>query len=269
MVAEGVMWTQAITSWWKRLAFETVPEIKIGVDIGGSGIKAGLVSVEDGELVSDRLRIETPEPATPDSVTAVVVDLVDQLGSDVAIGVGFPAVIQHGVASSANNIDRKWVGVNVEDRLGDALGKPVTVVNDADAAGVAEVRFGAARGVSGVVIVLTFGTGVGSALIVDGKLVPNLELGQLEFDGVIPGEKLVSAKARKTRGLGWGEWADDVARYLDLVQSVFTPDLMILGGGAAKFWNEFEQKVSAGRKIVPAVLSNDAGVVGAALIARQ
>ncbi len=239
---------------------------KIGVDIGGSGIKAAVVDIHDGELLTDRIRIETPEPATPDAVTSVVVEIVDLLDSDAHVGVGFPSVIQHGVALSANNIDQAWIGVNVQKNLSDALSRQVKVVNDADAAGLAEVRFGAAKGIDGVVIVLTFGTGVGSALIVDGKLVPNLELGQLEFDGVIPGEKLVSAKARKTRGLEWSEWADDVNRYLDLVESVFTPDLMILGGGAAKYWEEFESTIAPGRSIVPAELSNDAGVVGAALV---
>lgn len=267
MLALCVISTKAITSWQKRLALLIVTDLKVGVDIGGSGIKAAVVDVHNGELLTDRIRIETPEPATPESVTSVVVDIVNQLDSDGPVGVGFPAVIQHGVALSANNIDRAWIGVDVQQNLGDALSRQVKVVNDADAAGLAEVRFGAAKGIDGVVIVLTFGTGVGSALIVDGKLVPNLELGQLEFDGVIPGEKLVSAKARKTRGLEWGEWAADVSRYLDLVESVFTPDLMILGGGAAKFWDEFEAEIAPGRSIVPAVLSNNAGVVGAALVA--
>lgn len=219
-------------------------------------------------MVSDRIRIETPEPATPDAVTEVVVEVVTQLDADMAIGIGFPSVIQHGVSLSANNISKKWIGVNVEDRISEAVGRRVRVVNDADVAGLAEVRFGAAQGIDGVVIVLTFGTGVGSALIVDGELVPNLELGQLEFDGVIPGERVVSAKARKTRGLDWMTWAEDVSRYLDLVQAVFTPDLMILGGGAAKYWTEFNEKLTADRPIVRAALSNNAGVVGAALVAR-
>jgi polyphosphate glucokinase len=242
--------------------------LKIGIDIGGSGIKGAVVDISDGELVSDRFRIETPEPATPEAVTEVVVEVVSQLDTDIPIGIGFPSVIQHGVSLSANNISKKWIGVNVEDRISEAVGRRVRVVNDADVAGLAEVRFGAARGIDGVVIVLTFGTGVGSALIVDGELVPNLELGQLEFDGVIPGEQLVSAKARKTRGMDWLTWADEVARYLDLVQAVFTPDLMILGGGAAKYWTEFNEKLTEDRPLVRAALSNNAGVVGAALVAR-
>lgn len=267
MLAVGVMSTQAITSFGKRLALLTVSDLKIGVDIGGSGIKAAVVATLEGELASERVRIDTPEPATPAAVATVVGDVVAQLDADYSIGVGFPSVIQNGVALTANNIDSGWIGINVKEKLGNVLGRPVRVVNDADAAGLAEVRFGAAKGVEGVVLVLTFGTGVGSALIVDGELVPNLELGQLEFDGVIPGEKLVSAKARKSRGLDWAEWADDVARYLDQIQAVFTPDLMIVGGGAAKFWDEFDQKLIKGRPIVRAVLSNHAGVVGAALIA--
>jgi polyphosphate glucokinase len=267
MLAVGVMSAKAITSGQKRLALLSVSDLKIGVDVGGSGIKAAVVDIHEGELVTDRIRVETPEPATPEAVTGVVVDVVRQLGSDASIGVGFPSVIQHGVALTANNIDQSWIGVHVQQNLSAALGRDVRVVNDADAAGVAEVRFGAAKDIGGVVIVLTFGTGVGSALIVDGQLVPNLELGQMEFDGVIPGERMVSAKARKTRGLEWSEWAGHVDRYLAIVESVFTPDLMILGGGAAKFWDEFADRIAGGRSIVPAVLSNDAGVVGAALIA--
>lgn len=242
--------------------------MKIGIDIGGSGIKGAVVDIGGGELVTDRIRIDTPEPATPDAMIAVVTEIARQLDRDLPIGVGFPAVIQHGVSLTANNISDQWIGVNVAQRIGDALGRPVKVVNDADVAGLAEVRFGAARGIDGVVIVLTFGTGVGSALIVDGELVPNLELGQLEFDGVIPAERLVSAKARKERGLDWSTWADDVARYLDLIQSVFTPDLMIFGGGAAKFWSELSGKLADDRPLVRAALSNHAGVVGAALVAR-
>ena len=170
---------------------------RIGVDVGGSGVKAGVVDVEAGELVSDRLRVDTPEPSTPPAVAAAVKALVDQLDAPGRIGLGFPSVIRQGWVTTANNIDRSWIGVNALELFQSAVGREIGLLNDADAAGLAEVRYGAAKGVSGKVLVLTFGTGIGSAPIVDGKLLPNIELGQLELGGVRPAEKRYSAKSRR------------------------------------------------------------------------
>ena len=171
--------------------------------MGGSGVKAGVVDVEAGELVSERLRVDTPEPSTPPAVAAAVKELVDQLDAPGRVGLGFPSVMRQGWVTTANNIDRSWIGVNALELFETAVGREISLLNDADAAGLAEVRYGAAKGVSGKVLVLTFGTGIGSALIVDGKLLPNIELGQLELGGVRPAEKRYSAKSRRAENLSW------------------------------------------------------------------
>ena len=162
---------------------------RIGVDVGGSGVKAGVVDVDEGALVGERLRVDTPEPSTPEAVAAAVAELVGQLEAPGPVGIGFPAVIRQGWVSTANNIDRSWIGVNAIDLFEAAIGREVRLLNDADAAGLAEARYGAAKGVPGKVLVLTFGTGIGSALIVDGQLVRNIEVGQVELNGVRPAEK--------------------------------------------------------------------------------
>ncbi len=241
---------------------------RIGVDVGGSGVKAGVVDVEEGILVSERLRLDTPEPSTPEAVAGAVADLVGRLEAPGPVGIGFPSVIRQGWVATANNIDPSWIGVNALELFEAALGREVRLLNDADAAGLAEARYGAAKGVDGKVLVLTFGTGIGSALLVDGALVANVELGQLELNGVRPAERRYSAKSRRAENLGWDEWGIRAREFLVLVNEVFTPDLIVIGGGVSKFWEEFSEQVTFDDlKTTRAALVNNAGIVGAAALA--
>lgn len=239
--------------------------IHLGVDIGGSGIKSALVDVSDGSLVSDRIRVDTPQPATPESVTAAYAEVVAGFDYSGPVGVGFPSVIRNGIVETANNIDQAWIGRKVSDLLGGATGHDTVVINDADAAGLAETRFGVAEGAKGLVLMITFGTGIGSGMFVDGRLVPNLELGQLELEGHKPAETYFSAKARRRDELDWDEWGSRANRFLSHVNEVFSPDLMVVGGGLAKHWESFVHTLDEALPLVPAEMGNDAGVVGAAL----
>ncbi len=241
---------------------------RIGVDVGGSGVKAGVVDVDQGVLVSDRLRVDTPEPSTPEAVAGAVAELVRQLEAPGPVGIGFPSVIKQGWVTTANNIDQSWVGVNAVELFESATGKHVRLLNDADLAGLAEARYGAAKGVDGKVLVLTFGTGIGSALLVDGALVTNIELGQLELNGARPAERLYSAKSRRAEGLDWDEWGRRAREFIVLVNDIFTPDLIVIGGGISKFWEEYAEHVTFDDvKTVRAALVNNAGIVGAAALA--
>jgi polyphosphate glucokinase len=251
----------------ERLAFLLVANLRIGIDIGGTGIKGAIVDTDRGVLVSDRIRESTPQPSSPEQVGQVVRSVVAELDCDGVIGVGFPSVVVDGLVSTANNIDDRWIGANARVLLEDALDREVVVINDADAAAIAEWRFGSARGRNGKVLVLTFGTGIGSGLIVDGALVPNIELGQLELEGVNPAEQRFSARAREERGVSWDEWGKDVGRYLELVLAIINPDLLVFGGGAAKEWGEFSDQIPKYMPVVRAELMNNAGIVGAALLA--
>ncbi len=242
--------------------------VRIGVDVGGSGVKAGVVDVEEGKLIGDRLRVDTPEPSTPDAVAAEVKGLIDQLDAPGPIGLGFPTVIRQGLIFTANNIDQSWVGVNALELFENTTGRDVRLINDADAAGLAEVRYGAGKGVKGKVLVLTFGTGIGSALLLDGRLVPNIEAGQLELNGFRPAERAYSAKARRKEDLTWEQWGQRARDYITLANQVFTPDLIVIGGGISKFWDEFAAHVSFEEVPTrPAALANSAGIIGAAALA--
>lgn len=241
----------------------------LGIDVGGSGIKSALVDVSDGSLMTERLRVKTPQPATPEACARSVRYHVVHHGYVGRLGVGFPAVIRNGTAESANNVDRSWIGTSVRDVIADATGLDVVVVNDADAAAMAEAAFGAARGVRGLVLTITFGTGIGSGLLVDGELVPNLELGQLELDGHSPAETYFSAKARKTENLDWDTWGQRANRYLSHVAAVFSPDLMVIGGGLVKHWDQFTNTLDESLPLSPASLGNNAGLIGAALLAAR
>ena len=237
---------------------------RLGIDIGGSGIKGAPVDVDAGALTAERLRIETPQPATPEAVTDTVAELVAHFAWTGPIGVTFPGIVRHGVISSAANVDPAWIGVDADDRFGAAVGCPVTVLNDADAAGIAEVAFGAGKGVAGVVLLLTFGTGIGSALFVDGRLVPNTELGHLEVDGH-DAESRAAASVREENDMSWKKWAERVDRYLEVVESLFSPELIIVGGGVSKKADKFLPLLEIDTPIVPAQLLNEAGIVGAAM----
>jgi polyphosphate glucokinase len=240
----------------------------IGVDIGGSGIKAGVVDSRRGVLIGERVRVPTPQPATPDAVVAATAELVGSLGpTQGPIGIGVPGPIVGGKVMMMANMDQSWVGQPAAELFGAAIGRPVTVLNDADAAAVAEMRFGAGKGVRGTVLVLTLGTGIGSALFVDGVLVPNLELGHIEIRGK-DAERRASAGARERRGLSYVDWAPLLDEYLDAVDRLIWPDLIILGGGISKRSEKFVPLLSARPPVLPAALRNEAGIVGAAVRAR-
>lgn len=236
----------------------------IGVDIGGSGIKGAVVDLDAGEFVGERDRIKTPRPATPEAVAKVVAEVVGALDSDGPVGCTLPAVVRNGVAASAANIDDAWIGVDARVVIGRATGRPTTVLNDADAAGIAEHRFGAAKDRDGVVIVLTLGTGIGSAVLIDGRLLPNTELGHLELDGH-DAETRAAASARKADGLSYKQWSHRLDRYLHHVEGLFSPDLFVLGGGVSKHHDRFVPLLTVTTEVVPAALRNQAGIVGAAL----
>ncbi|GEA80911.1 polyphosphate--glucose phosphotransferase [Cellulomonas uda] len=239
-----------------------------GIDIGGSGIKGAPVDLKKGEFTDDRLRIPTPQPATPDAVARTVGEIVDSFDLDkhVPIGVTFPAVMLHGVAQSAANVDDSWIGTDAQTLFAEATGRHVVAVNDADAAGFAEARYGAAKDVSGVVLVVTLGTGIGSALVVDGRLVPNTELGHLEIDGH-DAESRASDAARDRDGLDFEQWAQRLQRYFSVVENLFWPDLIVVGGGVSKHHEKFLPLLDLRTRIVPAQLRNAAGIVGAAALA--
>lgn len=240
----------------------------LGVDIGGSGIKGALVDLDVGLLVGDRRRIETPHPATPAAVGDVVGDVVAHFDWTAEVGLTLPAVITGGIARTAANIDPSWIGTDVRSALGRRVPGPVEVLNDADAAGLAEVRYGAARDTAGVVLVLTFGTGIGSALFVDGRLVPNTELGHIDVGGV-DGEKLAAASVKEDNDLSWAQWAERVQKYIDRLERFLWPDLIVVGGGVSKRADKWLPLIRHRTPIVAAQLQNAAGIVGAALAAAE
>jgi polyphosphate glucokinase len=248
--------------------------IAIGVDVGGSGIKAALVDVEAGRFRSDRIRVATPNPSTPDAVIAAIGRISkrlarsSRLGPSTPVGVGLPGVTMEGTLKFAGNIDPTWIGFPVVERLRKATGRPVTIVNDADAAGIAEMRFGIGKDRPGVVIFLTLGTGVGSGVFIDGTLVPNTEFGQMEIRGR-PAERRSAAAARIRRGLSWKAWAQDLDEHLDRIDKLMWPTLMILGGGVSKRADQFIPRLTVRPPVVAATLRNDAGIIGAAIVAAE
>jgi polyphosphate glucokinase len=247
--------------------------IAIGIDVGGSGIKAAAVDVATGALVAERLRVVTPDPSTPDAMVRAMGRLVTRIaraadGEIESIGVGVPSVVIDGVTRSAANIDPAWIDYPAETAMAKQLKRPVVVLNDADAAGLAEMRFGAGVGRLGSVIVLTLGTGVGSALFYDGTLVPNLELGHMEIRGR-DAERRSAAAARVRRGLSWKAWANDLDEHLHAIEKLFSPRLFILGGGVSKRADRFLDRLTVTTPVVPATLLNDAGIVGAAMAATE
>ncbi|MEV6422026.1 polyphosphate--glucose phosphotransferase [Streptomyces sp. NPDC051662] len=238
-----------------------------GVDIGGSGIKGAPVDLERGDLVEPRYKVLTPHPATPESVADGVVEVVRHFGWSGPVGITFPGVVTGSVIRTAANVDKAWIDTDAGQLLGERLGLRTTLLNDADAAGVAEMAFGAGRGRKGVVFLLTFGTGIGSALFMDGKLVPNTELGHLELDGH-EAEKRASTKVKEDGDLSWHHWAHRVQKYLAHLEMLFSPDLFIIGGGVSRKADKFIPLIEGIRaEILPAELQNNAGIVGAAMTA--
>lgn len=240
--------------------------IRFGVDIGGTGVKAAPVDVRTGRLTAARVRVKTPHPSTPAAVATVVAGLVEDAGAGGPVGAAFPAVIKDGVARTAANVDGSWVGTDVAGTLGAATGREVHAVNDADAAGVAEMHFGAGRGERGVVVLATLGTGIGSAVFLHGQLVPNTELGHLEVDGH-DAERKASEIARERDDLSWAQWSKRLSRYLTVLENLLWPDLIILGGGGSKKTDKYLHLLEVRTRVVPATLRNEAGIVGAALVA--
>ena len=237
------------------------------MDFGGSGIKGAPVDLVAGDFAADRVRIETPHPATPEAVAGVVAELLAHFpGTTGTVGVTVPAVVRHGVVESAANIDDSWIGTDADALLTEATGHEVHIVNDADAAGVAEVAFGAARGQQGLVVVTTLGTGIGSALVHDGVLVPNTELGHLPMKGG-GAEQWAAESVREREELSWKKWAHRLSEYFALLERLYWPDLIIVGGGVSKKAHKFLPHVRSNTEVVPAALHNDAGIVGAALSA--
>ncbi len=240
----------------------------VGIDIGGTGIKGALVDTSTGELLSDRLKFATPAGGEPDDIVKTVVEIIDQLkiDADAPVGVCFPAVVIHGKTMSAANVSKKWIGLDAERLFETALHRDIRFVNDADAAGVAEVRYGAAKDVPGLVILTTLGTGIGSAVIYDGVLVPNAELGHIEVDGK-DAEKRASYSAKERGRLSYHSWAKRLQRYYETLEALFSPDLFIVGGGVSKSYEEFLPLLDLRAPIVPAALRNNAGILGAAALA--
>jgi len=240
----------------------------LGIDIGGSGIKGAIVDTTKGEIVGERHRIDTPDPSTPEAVAQVAAQLVQHFQYQGPIGCTFPAVVQHGVILTAANVDQGWIGTNGETLFQEATGFPVHILNDADAAGVAEMRLGAGRGSKGVVIMLTFGTGIGSAIFVNGHLLPNTEFGHMKIRGK-DAEYRASARIRAEKDLSWKDWSKRVNEFLGQMEFLFSPDLFIIGGGVSKKFERFAQHLKVRAPIQPAQLLNDAGIIGAAMAAAE
>ena len=237
-----------------------------GIDIGGSGIKGARVNLETGELSSERIRIPTPKPATPSAVIEVAAEVAEQSDWSGPVGCTFPAIVQHGVVHSATNVDKTWIGINAEELLCQRLSQPVSVLNDADAAGIAEMRYGAGREFQdrGIVMMLTFGTGIGSAIFNNGVLLPNTELGELQLDGVDIEER-AAGRLREKKILSWEEWTKQVEYVLQHIEKLFSPDLIVFGGGISSKHQKFLPNITTKTRVVPAELRNLAGIVGAAL----
>ena len=240
----------------------------LGIDIGGTGIKGAPVDVETGQLTAERFRIETPQPSVPNAVADVVKQVAEHFNYSGPAGVTFPAVVKHGVTYTAANVDRSWIGTNAGELFSRHIGGPVTVVNDADAAGVAEIRFGAGKDRKGVIILVTLGTGIGSAVFLDGQLLPNSEFGHLMIRGKAA-ERRASEKVRMDKKLSWKQWAKRISEFLNEMEKLFSPDLFIIGGGISKKAEKFFPFLTTKTEviIVPAQMRNEAGIIGAAYLA--
>jgi polyphosphate glucokinase len=240
----------------------------VGIDVGGSGVKGAPVDVAAGDLTGERHRLDTPRPADVTNLVETVAAVAAAVGRADHVGITFPGVILDGVVRTAANLHKSWIGAPGQELFSEAVGRPVTLLNDADAAGIAEVRYGAGRGQRGVVLMLTFGTGIGSALFVGGTLVPNTELGHLELDGH-DAEDRASDRAREAEDLDWDKWAKRVERYLSHVEALLWPDLIIIGGGVSKRVDKWLSYVDVRTPVVPAELLNHAGIIGAAAAAES
>ncbi|MFO7657917.1 MAG: ROK family protein [Bacteroidales bacterium] len=239
----------------------------LGIDIGGSGIKGAPVNTKTGKYLENRYRIVTPNPSTPEAVASVIKKIAMHFNWEGPVGCGFPAVVLNGIVKTASNIDKSWIGVDACELFTNTLKLPVMVINDADAAGLADVKFGAGKGVNGSILMLTIGTGIGSAFFTRGKLLPNTELGHLILNGKNV-EKYTSDATRKKEKLGWEEWGSRLNEYLIEIERLFYPELIIIGGGMSKKMEKFANFLTVKTRVVPAELLNDAGIIGAAMAVR-
>ena len=239
----------------------------LGIDIGGSGIKGAPVNTKKGKLIDKRLRVATPDPATPEAVAAVIRQIAEHFKWDGLIGCGFPGVVRNGIVRTAANLDKSWADVDARKLFSEKTGLPVTIVNDADSAGMAEMKFGAGKHQKGAVILITVGTGIGTVFFTKGKLLPNTELGHLIFKGM-DAEVYTSDATRKRENLTWDDWAERFNEYLREIYRLFSPDMIIIGGGVSKKGKKFFDHLTVDTRIVAAKLKNEAGIIGAALAAR-
>lgn len=238
----------------------------LGIDVGGSGIKGSLVDIEKGIFLEEKIKITTPQPATPAEMVKVVSKIIkgfDWLGKPV--GIGFPSVIKNGKVLTASNIDKSWIDYPILTKWATTLKCPLNIINDADAAGLAEMKFGKGKDVKGVVILLTLGTGIGSSIFIDGKLMPNTEFGHIQYLHRKPAEKLLSNQARETRKLGWKVYGRELNGYLQYLEFLLNPDLIIIGGGISKKFDNYSPQFTLKAPITNAAMMNDAGIIGAAL----
>ena len=246
--------------------------LALGIDIGGSGMKGNVVDTAKGEILSKRLRIPTPRPGTINTVADVLVEIVEHFRQEydddsMPVGCGFPGVVKAGIVGSATHLDKSWLGQDVVGVFSEAVGSSVTVLNDADAAGLAELAFGSARGHRGSVLMITLGTGIGSGMLYEGRLIPNFEMGMLELGGHRPIEDRVAYRIYKQSSLSWKKWAKRLNRYLGHVNALLAPDLIVVGGGAVNKWSRYSKHLDVPVELVPASYGNHAGIVGAALAA--
>lgn len=241
----------------------------LGIDVGASGIKGALVDLKNGKLSGERFRVATPQPATPAAMAAAFAEIVEFFGYKGPVGCGFPSIVKNGVCQSAANIDASWIGTNIETTFGEACGCPVFATNDADAAGMAEMRFGMGRDENGLVILLTIGTGIGSAMFYKGHMLPGTELGHLIFKNNRIAEAYCSSGARERLKISRKEWAGRFNQYLIHLERIFSPDLFILGGGESKMFEQYKHQLTTQARVVPARLLNNAGIIGAAAYASE
>ena len=241
--------------------------VGLGIDIGGSGMKGALVNSLTGEMLTERHRIPTPPTRKPKEMARVAAELVKYFNHKGPIGVGFPTVIKHGICKSPGNLHKKWMNVDVQELFADATGLPVTVINDADAAGFATMNYGIGKGKMGLVLMITIGTGLGSGAFLDGELIPNFELGQIPYKKYKKIELWAAASAKEREGLSYKEWGGRFNTFLKLIDLIISPDLIILGGGTSKKFDEFKEYITIDTPIIAAELRNEAGIIGAAAAA--
>ena len=241
----------------------------LGIDVGASGIKGAIVDLETGQFIGDRFRVPMPEPSTPENAALAIAEIVKNFNYSGKIGVGFPSVVKNGIALTAANLDSAWIGCNIETIIGEATGCRVVAINDADAAGMAEMRFGMGKGKMGTVVLITIGTGLGSAVFTDGHLLRNTEFGHILMKKDLVAEKYAADSIRKSEDLSWKKWGKRFNEYLERIELYLQPTLILLGGGSSKYFKEYKPQITIETPVMPAELLNSAGIIGAAVYAAE